>query len=34
MKLIDVATVIRSKNAGPTTLTLDLMFSDEQSYKK
>lgn len=34
MKLIDVARVIRSKNAGPTTLTLDLMFNDEESYQR
>ncbi len=34
MKLIDVARVIRSKNAGPTTLTLDLMFNDEKSYQR
>lgn len=33
MKLIDIARVIRSKNAGPTTLTLDLMFNDEQGYR-
>lgn len=32
MKLIDIARVIRSKNAGPTTLTLDLMFNDEAGY--
>jgi hypothetical protein len=34
MKLIDVARVIRSKNAGPTTLTVDLMFNDEAGYKR
>lgn len=33
MKLTDVARVIRSKNAGPTTLTLDLMFDGEASYQ-
>jgi len=32
MKLVDIARVIRSKNAGPTTLTLDLMFNDEAGY--
>lgn len=32
MKLIDIARVIRSKNAGPTTLTLDLLFNDEAGY--
>lgn len=34
MKLIDIARVIRSKNAGPTTLTVDLMFNDEAGYKR
>lgn len=34
MKLIDVARVIRSKNAGPTTLTLDLLFNDEAGYQR
>ena len=33
MKLIDIARVIRSKNAGPTTLTLDLLFNDEAGYQ-
>ena len=33
MKLIDIARVIRSKNAGPTTLTLDLLFNDEAAYQ-
>ena len=32
MKLVDIARVVRSKNAGPTTLTLDLMFNDEVGY--
>ncbi len=34
MKLIDLARVIRSKNAGPTTLTLDIMFNDEAGYER
>ena len=34
MKLLDVARVIRSKNAGPTTLTVDLMFNDEAGYQR
>ena len=34
MKLTDIAQVIRSKNAGPTTLTLDLLFSDERAYAR
>jgi hypothetical protein len=33
MKLMDLARVVRSKNAGPTTLTLDLMFNDESGYR-
>jgi hypothetical protein len=34
MKLIDIARVIRSKNAGPTTLTVDLMFNDSESFRR
>jgi len=34
MKLVDCARVIRSKNAGPTTLTLDLMFEDKARYRR
>lgn len=34
MKLIDIAKVIRSKNAGPTTLTLDILFNDEAGYQR
>ena len=34
MKLLDAARVIRSKNAGPTTLTIDLMFNDEAGFKR
>ena len=33
MKLTDIASVVRSKNAGPTTLTVDLMFMDEDGYR-
>lgn len=33
-KLIDIARVVRSKNAGPTTLTLDLMFNDAAGYER
>ena len=33
MKLVDIAKVIRSKNAGPTTLTLDLLFNDEAGFR-
>ena len=31
-RLIDTASVIRSKNAGPLTLSLDLMFRSEDEY--
>jgi hypothetical protein len=34
MKLVDCARVIRSKNAGPTTLTLDLMFEDDAGFRQ
>ena len=30
----DVASVIRSKNAGPYELTFDLMFPDEETYEQ
>ena len=33
MKLIEAAKVIRSKNAGPTTLTLDLLFNDAAGFE-
>lgn len=33
MRLIDIAKVIRSKNAGPTTLTLDLLFNDAAGFE-
>jgi hypothetical protein len=33
VKLVDIAKVIRSKNAGPTVLTLDLLFNDEAGFK-
>jgi Domain of unknown function (DUF4387) len=32
MKLEDIASVIRSKNAGPRVLTLDVMFADDAAY--
>ena len=34
MKLTEIARVIRSKNAGPTTLTLDLLFNDAAGYER
>ena len=33
MTLQDVAKVVRSKNAGPVTLTLDVMFEREADYQ-
>lgn len=33
VRLIDVATVIRSKNAGPLQVTLDIMFPDQNTYE-
>lgn len=32
--LYDVAKVIRSKNAGPFSITLDVLFEDEATYRK
>jgi Domain of unknown function (DUF4387) len=34
MKLIDAVRVIRSKNAGPLTLTIDLLFDDPSYYER
>jgi hypothetical protein len=34
MKLWESASLIRSKNAGPFVLTLDIMFSDPVAYEK
>jgi hypothetical protein len=33
MKLWESASLIRSKNAGPFTLTFDIMFSDRATYE-
>jgi hypothetical protein len=33
VRLYDLAKVLRSKNAGPFELTLDIMFDDEESYQ-
>jgi hypothetical protein len=33
-KLGDLAQLIRSKNAGPFTLTFDVMFDDEATYRR
>jgi hypothetical protein len=34
MKLSDIAQVIRSKNAGPRRLTLDIMLSSDADYQR
>jgi hypothetical protein len=34
MKLSDLAQVIRSKNAGPRRLTLDVMFATDADYQR
>jgi hypothetical protein len=33
-KLCDVASLVRSKNAGPFLLTIDVLFADEASYTR
>jgi hypothetical protein len=33
-KLRELARLIRSKNAGPFMLTIDIMFSDAEAYKR
>jgi hypothetical protein len=32
VKLINLARIIRSKNAGPTQLTIDIMFDDQATF--
>ena len=32
--LYDIAKVIRSKNAGPFSITLDVLIEDEQTYRR
>ncbi|MGE3925974.1 MAG: DUF4387 domain-containing protein [Lautropia sp.] len=34
MKLRDLARVVRSKNAGPRRLTLDVMFQDQADFQR
>jgi hypothetical protein len=31
---MDVARIVRSKNAGPTQLTLDVLFADEAGFRR
>ena len=33
-KLIDIASVIRSKNSGPYELTFDILFSERDDYER
>jgi len=33
MRLYDIAKIVRSKNAGPFNLTVDLIFDDERKYE-
>lgn len=33
-KLVDLARVLRSKNAGPMMLTVDVMFDDDAAYRR
>lgn len=33
MKIVELASVVRSKNASPLWLTIDLMFETEKQYK-
>jgi len=34
MRLYDAAAIIRSKNAGPFAVTIDLFFADEDNYRR
>ena len=34
MRLIDIAKVVRSKNAGPLNLTFDIMFESKEDYAR
>ncbi|KRS15265.1 DUF4387 domain-containing protein [Roseovarius indicus] len=34
MRLSELATAVRSKNAGPCVLTIDLLFPDTESYER
>ena len=34
VSIIDLASVIRSKNAGPFELTFDIIFKDKETYEK
>lgn len=34
VRLIDLATILRSKNAGPLFVTFDVMFDDQNNYER
>lgn len=34
MRLVEIASLVRSKNAGPFMLTIDIMLPDHASYEK
>jgi hypothetical protein len=34
MRLADLAAMVRSKNAGPFVLTFDILFTDDESYRR
>lgn len=34
VRLTDIASIIRSKNAGPYELTLDILFKDRESFER
>jgi hypothetical protein len=34
MKLVDSARIIRSKNAGPTQITIDILFDDAAAFER
>jgi len=31
-RLVDLASILRTKNAGPLTLTIDILFDDKETY--
>lgn len=33
-QLVDLAGILRTKNAGPLTLTIDILFPDKESYER
>jgi hypothetical protein len=33
-RLVDLASILRTKNAGPLTLTIDVLFDDKDTYNR